>query len=51
MDVPIEDIINVELKQADPEKTGMAAGIGVLGAVLIAIIVGVVAVLTIGLSY
>lgn len=51
MDVPIEDILNVKLKEADPEKTGMAAGIGVFGAVLIAIVVGVVAVLTIGLSY
>ena len=43
IDVPIEDVLSVKLKVYDPKKTGMAAGIGVFGAVLV--FIGVVIVL------
>lgn len=41
--VPIENILNVKLKHADPEKTAMAAVIGIFGTVLLAY--GVLAIL------
>ena len=42
IDVPIEDILNVKLKQPDPEKTGMVAGIGIFGTILLAILAGAI---------
>ena len=50
MDVPIEDIRNVKLKQADPEKTGTAVGLGALGVILIAVAAAIVAVAIMGPS-
>lgn len=38
IDVPIEDVINAKIKSVDPEKTGTAAGIGVFGTILLAIL-------------
>ena len=43
VDVPIEDVLNVKLKQPDPEKTGTAVGLGALGVILIVIAAAVIA--------
>ena len=45
INVPIEDVLNVRLKVYDPEKTGMAAGIGVFSIVLIGLVVSFVSLL------
>jgi hypothetical protein len=42
IDIPVEDVLNATVKSVDPEKTGTAAGIGVFGTILLALLAAAV---------
>jgi hypothetical protein len=43
IDVPIDDVLNLKTERVDSEKTAIAAGLGVLGVILIAVAAAVIA--------